>query len=351
MNYKKTSELKGNEFLTKQVISSSGELLISEGTILKREYIEKLKQHGIEYVLVEEDYEKMRKARQLRQYFEKDIRASVQDILEQHVYGNAKELKQLCAVAEELIKDVVRDDNIASEIAEIKEHSADIYTHSVNVSMLATLLASKSGLDEYSIKEIATGALLHDVGLRYVTADYENVDLNDENSTEASETRQHVVYGYEALEKEKWLSDMAKEIVLCHHERMDGKGFPFKYEGSQIRKTTQIVAICDLFDRMICGLGCRKQTRAKAAKLVEDGINKICEKEVIDLFFKFIAIYPVGCEVKLSSGESGVVQKQNPGAAKYPVVMVQKAADGKNIKPYSLDLKDNKNIKIEEVIA
>ncbi len=351
MNCKKTTELQGNEYLTKQVISSSGELLMSEGTVLKPEYIKKLIQHGIEYVIVEENYEKKRKAKEMRIHFEKDIKANVQDILEQHVYGNAKELSQLCNVAQELMDDVIQDDNLAAEIAEIKEHSADIYSHSLNVSFLATLLASKAGYDKQTVKEVATGALLHDVGLRYVTADYTSVELTDEKSKDAAEIRQHVIFGYDVLEKEKWLSDLAKEIVLCHHERLDGKGFPFKYEGAQVRKTTQIVVVCDLFDRMICGMGCKKRSKGQAAKEIEEGIGTICEEDIINLFFNFIAIYPVGCEVKLSSGERAVVQRQNPGEAKYPVLMVRTDNKGKAVKPYSMDLRDNKNIKIEELIG
>ena len=77
------------------------------------------------------------------------------------------------------------------------------------------------------------------------------------SKADMTEYMKHPVYGYSALKNETWISDISKKIILYHHERLDGMGYPLKFR--QLPIEVCIVNICDAFDEMICGIG-HKQT-------------------------------------------------------------------------------------------
>ncbi len=68
--------------------------------------------------------------------------------------------------------------------------------------------------------------MLHDLGLRYLTIPYQDQDIETLNKVELTEYMKHPVYGYSAVKDEDWLSELSKKIILYHHERSDGSGFP-----------------------------------------------------------------------------------------------------------------------------
>ena len=49
------------------------------------------------------------------------------------------------------------------------------------------------------------------------------------------EYKKHTIYGYSSVEKEEWLSDTAKEIILLHHENVKGTGFPFQQRNGKLK--------------------------------------------------------------------------------------------------------------------
>ena len=104
--------------------------------------------------------------------------------------------------------------------------------------------------------DIGVGCLLHDLGLRYLTIEYADQDISSLSKIELAEYMKHPIYGYTALKDEKWISDISKDIILYHHEKLDGSGYPLK--AKEIPYEAQIVSICDTFDEMICGIGCKR---------------------------------------------------------------------------------------------
>ena len=83
-------------------------------------------------------------------------------------------------------------------------------------------------MTERQVHNVALGAILHDIGLKYIRVPYENISIEDMNYRDLLEYKKHTIYGYSSVEKEEWLSDTAKEIILLHHENVKGTGFPFQ---------------------------------------------------------------------------------------------------------------------------
>ena len=98
----------------------------------------------------------------------------------------------------------------------------------LSVASLSVLVAVRAGYTREETKNIAIGALLHDVGFESVKVPYKNVILAEQKEEDQKEIKRHVVYGYIEVEQQNWLSQVSKEIILYHHERMDRSGYPFR---------------------------------------------------------------------------------------------------------------------------
>jgi HD-GYP domain-containing protein (c-di-GMP phosphodiesterase class II) len=125
-----------------------------------------------------------------------------------------------------------------------------VYTHSVNVVTYAVALAQRAGYtDAPTLRELAIGALLHDVGKSRI----DPAILECRASlTEAqwAMMRRHPRFGYEILADRVGLGEIALDIVLHHHERMRGGGYPDDLRGDMISPLVRIVTVVDIFDAL-----------------------------------------------------------------------------------------------------
>ena len=246
-------EINGKQRLAADIFSSStGNILIAKGTVLKKEYTDRLIALGIEMVKIEDgiDFDSP-EGRQIKKEVKTDTKKTVKKLLEQHVYKHSSDLIELCDVAEKIIEDIISEDKVIENIANIRQESNDMYGHSVNVCSLSTLIAIRMKMPKKVINHIAKGSILHDIGLRYITVPYENVQVNRLDELQQEEYKKHVIYGYEAVKHEIWISELSKNIILYHHEYLDGSGYPFGLKDSAINDAIKIVNLCDNFDRML----------------------------------------------------------------------------------------------------
>ncbi|PRR83754.1 Cyclic di-GMP phosphodiesterase response regulator RpfG [Clostridium vincentii] len=128
--------------------------------------------------------------------------------------------------------------------------SRDLYTsgHSERVSNMAYKVCELLGLDENTKEIIHIAAHLHDIGKIGI----QDAILNKKEKltdTEWAILEKHSEIGYNILIKSKLLKDVA-QIVLCHHERWDGKGYPNMLKDEDIPYGSRIIAICDSIDAM-----------------------------------------------------------------------------------------------------
>ena len=217
MKRMKLSELTGNEILAQSLMTWDYQIILPEGAVLKKEYIDKIEEMGILEVYVKED--EANEIVILKNDIEKTIRSKVKSILERHTYQNNKELQGLTQAADEIITNILDEKEVVEKVFDIKERSADIYEHSISLSSLAILTALRMNVDKQVIHDIGVGCLLHDIGLRYTTLDYEGKSMEDMKPEALAEYKKHPVYGYTSVKDEEWISDEVKKIILYHHER------------------------------------------------------------------------------------------------------------------------------------
>ena len=321
MRIRQVRTLKGGEVLAESVLTEEKDILISKGTILKPEYLDLLSFLGYDTVCIEDPYEEFE---QPHLFMSKDVFLSyvnrVQKILENHIYSGKGDLRSIEPLANDIIKDMMSVKE--GTVIDFEERNGNLYEHTVMVTFLAISVARKLKLKEDEIQNIALGSLLHDLGLRYITVPYINYDPEKSTSTEAFEFKKHSILAYSALEKESWVNANVKKIILSHHERRDGSGFPLHQKTKEIE--CNILQVCDVFDCMVSGMECKRTNVQSALEYIIEAADVLYEKKVVKAIQKIIARYPVGTKVKLNTGSNGVVVSQTEDA-NHPIVAVLNA--------------------------
>lgn len=349
MIVRRVEELVGNEVLARSLTTWDYQTILPKGAVIRVEYIEKLKDLGIREVCIHEE-EESHESLILNTDIEYLIKERVKEILEKHTYKHDGNLEELSKTADNIISNILKENQVVEKVYDIKQRNADIYEHSTSICALAILTALKLELPVEKIHDIGVACLLHDIGLRYQTYDFSNKNLDELADYERSEYKKHPIYGYSALQEENWLSDISKDIILRHHERINGSGYPLKTK--DISLECRIVSVCDAFDEMICGIGCKRIKVHEAIEYLKFYKDKKFDSRIVDVFLNFTAVYPVGTQVLTSEGEIGVVVGQNKDFQDRPILRIIQNKDGSNVKKEIIkDLVKVQNLFIEKVVG
>ena len=342
------NELKEQDILAKDVMADNYTVFLYKNTILNKNYIEKLKNLNIPYVYIQDDISE-EEIVVLKKEIEEKSRSKVKEVILKHSYNNGNELKVLSDTADNIISNILEEEEVIENIYDIKERSADVYMHSISICVLATLVALKLGLDKERVHDIGVGCLLHDLGLRYMMIEYEDQDVETLSDKEMIEYKKHPVYGYTALKNENWLSKKSKEIILCHHEKIDGSGYPL--HATEISVDTKIVSVCDTFDEMICGIGRKRMKIYEAVEYLKSFKNILFDGKIVDALLDFTAVYPSGSVIVTNNGDIAVVIKQNKGFPERPIIQITRDKFGNPIQDENIiDLVKVNNIFIDSVL-
>lgn len=125
-----------------------------------------------------------------------------------------------------------------------------LYTHSINVATYTIALCMRNGFgDHATLREVAQGAMLHDIGESLIDPEI----LNKSGTLSGEEwelVQRHPVTGYQLLTEAGCFGEIALDIVLHHHERLDGSGYPHGLKGRELSPFIRMVNICDIFDAL-----------------------------------------------------------------------------------------------------
>lgn len=321
--------IKDGDILARDIFSSSGVILMAEGSKLKTEYVPRLSDLRINTVFI---YEEMTEDTITEDISEEEIKKqceeSVRSTIQKYTYAEKDELKEIVKVADEIMSDILSQPHIMYNVSCVRKKSNELYEHSVNVAAISTLIALRAKFPRPKVKEIAIGALLHDIGFTTVTVDTSNLNLEECEEKVRKEVMRHVIYGYTDVEKKDWISKTAKDIILQHHERMDGSGYPFHMKGEHLKPEVRIVALCDQFDSMVYGNLMKRYKVRDAMDYIVSQAGVQFDFRLVQLFMESVAAYPVGTTVITNEGDTAVVLRQNYKLPTRPVIRLLKNAAG-----------------------
>lgn len=154
--------------------------------------------------------------------------------------------KKLYRLSYELLESNI--DTIKSLGSAIAKRDNDTESHNYRVAIYSVRLAEKLGMDAPEIQSLLKGAFLHDIG-KIGISDTILLKPGRLTSDEFAIMKEHVVLGMEIIENNKWLID-ARDVVLSHHEKFDGSGYPQGLYDEKIPVNAKIFAIADVFDAL-----------------------------------------------------------------------------------------------------
>ena len=161
----------------------------------------------------------------------------------------------------------------------------DEYTrdHSENVAKVARSIGKAMGLINEEVSKIYFAGLVHDIGKTVIPS----VIINKKGKLTKEEfdiIKKHAYYGYEALSKTDALKYIS-ELVLYHHEKVDGSGYPLNKSGDDIPLGSRILCVADSYDAMVNNRPYRKaMTQAEAFVELRRCQGSQFDEKVVDAF-------------------------------------------------------------------
>jgi putative nucleotidyltransferase with HDIG domain len=194
------------------------------------------------------------------------------------------------------------------------------YSHSLNVSLMAIIIAKWMGFSEKQIDEVAIAGLLHDLGKTKVSQELLSKP-GKLTQGEFEEVKKHTILGYMLVEKVVDISPEIKYAILMHHEKIDGTGYPTGAMENQIPLYAKIIAVADIYDAMTSNRTYRDRLCPfEVIKEFEMQTYGKLDTEVLSVFLKNIANSYLGDFVELNNGEIAEVVFINPNRIWQPIV-------------------------------
>ena len=234
--------------------------------------------------------------------------------------GGQLDIDSVKIVVSELVETIITNPDTMIWLSHLKDKDEYTAIHSVNVCILSLTFGRTIGLSESELNILGLGALLLDIGKSKIPDDVlKKTDALTEN--EFMLMKAHAFLGYATLEGNKKIPEESLEIILHHHERLNGKGYPNGRHGDEISRLTRIVSIVDVFDAMTSDRCYQDafQPQHALSELYNMAPDEL-DQDLVEGFIKCIGIYPVGGIVELNTGHTGVVVKLNEKNRLKPIV-------------------------------
>lgn len=253
-----------------------------------------------EFIIVLPETEELNVRRIMRQLRSKSDSIQIKDLNLSIAYGYAMKTSEKLSI-NDLLKDAENHMNkdkllnrtsqrkaiIDSIIATLHEKHPREQKHSYRVEEYAVMVGKKLDFDHEKMLALRTAAILHDIGK--IAIDYSIINKPAKlTDSEYEEVKRHPAIGYRILSSSGIFCDVAN-IVIAHHERIDGKGYPKGLKGDEISQSAKIISVCDAYDAMISERPYREPlSKEEAIEELIAGKNKQFDEDIVDIFIDCI---------------------------------------------------------------
>lgn len=326
MRYVPTFCLREGMVLAKSLYGNDGSLLLQQGETLRQCYIARIVFYGFQGVYI---FDKLSEEIEIETVIDDELRNSaakaVRDIYVQSattgVSRNA--VNSTNAIMRNIVDEIIKNRNIMVNMIDLKSYDNYTYYHSVNVGVLAVVMGVALGMNSADLYKLCMGAMLHDIGKVFISKAI--IDKAEPlTQEEFEEIKKHPVMGYEYLLNANLDLPVSGLIgILQHHERNDGSGYPEGLLGKQINKLSRIITIADVFDAMTSDRPYRLgRMPSEVMEFLMGGAGTLFDADLINLFIRKVAAFPLGTCVLLSNGLTAIVVENYEDCCLRPKVKV-----------------------------
>ena len=338
-----TRELREGQIIAKDARDERGRILLAQGQRLTNSLIQRLFRFRVENVYLrsgaETDAPELVKA---------EVKQKCQEILSEP-FGRMTQI----AAAKRLTLDAVAIARASGSLVDalmgqrsplialidVNATSDALMQHSVSAAILAVTLALDMGVPTDMLYHLGAALLFHDIGLMYVPAALlaKTPPLAPED---IHALRDHARLGATYLLHSQAVSGIAANLVLRHHEAMDGSGYPEGIGGEKLTLLARIACVAEAYDSIT-------SPRPYAPAVMPDvaitymvsNANKLFARDVVIALCRRVALYPTGTAVQLNTGERGIVAGTPPNLPMRPTIQIRLDHRGKILpQPALLDL-------------
>lgn len=247
---------------------------------------------------------------------------TVLDLMELARMGAAVEAGRLEPIVHKMIESVRRNPDALVPLARLKQRDHYAGEHAVSTSALIVALGLHLGVPEAEVERLALGALVKDVG-ELALDSHLTSKPGALSAGEQKLMQSHVEESLSVLDAPARLDETTVAVILEHHERFDGSGYPYRRVGEEISLAGRMAAIVDSYDAMISDRPYRRAlSPAAALRQVFEQAGLKFDPALVASFVHTLGVYPVGTLVRLESGHLAVVEEQNHGQPLSPIVRV-----------------------------
>jgi len=228
--------------------------------------------------------------------------------------GKAVDMAELSGVVRSISQSLDRNPAMLLGMIRLKSQDEYTYFHSVSVCALMANLARELGLDDEQVHQLGLAGLLHDIGKTAVS----EAILNKPGrltAEEYAEVREHARRGHSLLTRDEEVPELALDVCLHHHEKIDGTGYPMGLRRDEISLAARMGAICDVYDALT-SVRPYKAGLAPAATVAKMASwEGHFDPDLLFTFMKSIGVFPIGMLVRMG-GDLAIVRDNGRRASR-----------------------------------
>ena len=210
---------------------------------------------------------------------------ALQQMFAAAVSGTTPDLQKVTAASAEVVA-TLEEEGLSRWLDVVRNHHSQTYQHSLVVTAVAVSFGRHLGFSETDKKRIAAAGLLHDIGKARIPIEIleKPAALNDE---EAAVLRQHPTIGYEVLKDSPGLQPDMLDIVVHHHEYLDGSGYPHSLQAREISDLVRVMTIADIYGALIERRSYKPPYSGAVAYEILQGMSPKLDKDFVRAFGPF----------------------------------------------------------------
>lgn len=229
-------------------------VFVRRGNVLTTNHINRIQTIGFQGAYIDDDISKDLEiasivSDEIQYKAKKEIKSLYSDVELRKESPVSHELSTIEGVIADIVDQLLKNRSAMVNIVDLRSYDDYTYSHCLNVAILSVVIGTVLKLDRKTLKALAMGALLHDIGKVFIDKNIISKPgkLTDE---EFDTVKKHCRSGFDYISPCSSIPKASLKAVLSHHEKYNGKGYPDQLSGDDIHIFGRIICVADVYDAL-----------------------------------------------------------------------------------------------------